>query len=461
MRIKFCGAARTVTGSQHLLHLNGQRILLDCGLYQGRRAEARQKNESFHFDPASVDTLVLSHAHIDHTGNVPSLVKRGFDGPIYATRAGADLCNLMLRDSAFLQERDAEWLRKKRKEEIQPLYTMEDAEAALQLFVGMPYVRPFFLAPEVQATFRDAGHILGSASVTLDFHEHGRARRFAFSGDWGRAGAPILRDPDQLDDLDVLILESTYGNRRHNDFANIENELAEIVSAVYKRGGKIIIPAFAVGRTQALVYYLHKLWQTNRIPEMPVYVDSPLAVNATEIFRAHPECFDRETNRVFMEDGRDPFGFARLNYVRALEDSKKLNDMTAPGIIISASGMAEAGRVLHHLAHHIGKPENCVLLVGFMAEHTLGRRLGEGVTEVKILGEVFERRCEVRKLEGLSAHADRDELLTLVKRQNPKRLKHIFLVHGEPEPAEALAESIRGLGFANVHVPFEGEEFEV
>lgn len=461
MRIKFCGAARTVTGSQHLLDINGKRVLLDCGLYQGRRAEARQKNETFHFDPQSVDALVLSHAHIDHTGNIPSLVKRGYDGPIYATRATAALCNVMLRDSAFLQEKDAEWLRKKRKEEIEPLYSIADAEEALQRFIGMPYSRPFFIAPELQVTYRDAGHILGSASVTLEFQDRGRKLRFAFSGDWGRAGAPILRDPDQLDELDVLILESTYGNRRHNDFANLENELAELVTSVYQRGGKIVIPAFAVGRTQALVYYLNKLWQTNRIPEMPVYVDSPLAVNATEIFRAHPECFDRETNRVFMEDGRDPFGFARLNYVRALDDSKKLNDLTTPAIIISASGMAEAGRVLHHLAHHIGRPENCVLLVGFMAEHTLGRRLGEGLTEAKILGEIFERRCEVRKLDGLSAHADCEELLTLVRRQNPKRLKHIFLVHGEPEPAEALAESIRGLGFANVHVPFEGEEFEV
>ncbi len=461
MRIKFCGAARTVTGSQHLLTTNGKRILLDCGLYQGHRAEARQKNESFHFDPTRVDTLVLSHAHIDHTGNIPSLVKRGFDGPIYATRTTADLCNLMLRDSAFLQEKDAEWLRKKRKEEIEPLYSMADAEAALQHFVGMPYSRPFFVAPELQVTFRDAGHILGSASVTLEFQDQGRKLRFGFSGDWGRAGAPLLRDPDQIDDLDMLILESTYGNRLHSDFENIENELAEIVASVHRRGGKIIIPAFAVGRTQALVYYLHKLWQMNRIPEMPVYVDSPLAVNATEVFRAHSECFDRETNRIFLEDNLDPFGFARLNYVRSLEDSKKLNDMTTPCLIISASGMAEAGRVLHHLAHHIGKPENCVLLVGFMAEHTLGRRLGDGATEAKIFGEIIERKCEVRKLEGLSAHADRDELLRLVQRQNPKKLKHIFLVHGEPEPAEALAESIRSLGFSNVHVPFEGEEFEV
>lgn len=461
MRIKFCGAAREVTGSQHLLTINDRRILLDCGLYQGRRAEARKKNESFHFDPESVDTLVLSHAHIDHTGNVPSLVKRGFNGAIYATRATAALCNLMLRDSASIQERDAEWLQKKRKEHAAPLYTIADAEEALRHFVGMPYARPFFLAPEVQVTFRDAGHILGSASVTLDINERGRNLRFGFSGDWGRNGAPILRDPDQLDDLDALILESTYGNRRHNDFDNIENELAEIVAAVHRRGGKIIIPAFAVGRTQTLVYYLHKLWQMNRIPEMPVYVDSPLAVNATEVFRAHPECFDRETNRVFLEDGHDPFGFARLNYVRSLEESKKLNDMTRPCIIISASGMAEAGRVLHHLLNHIGKPENCVLLVGFMAEHTLGRRLGDGATEAKIFGEIYTRRCEVRKLDGLSAHADCDELLALVRRQDPKKLKHIFLVHGETEPAEALAESIRALGFPNVHVPFEGEEFEM
>ncbi|MGH7493600.1 MAG: MBL fold metallo-hydrolase RNA specificity domain-containing protein [bacterium] len=461
MNIKFCGAARTVTGSQHLLTVNGKKILLDCGMFQGRREESREKNRSFHYDPAGVDTLVLSHAHIDHCGNIPNLVKQGFNHSVYATRATVDLCNVMLRDSAYLQERDAEWLRKKKREQIEPLYTVEDAEKALQQFVGTAYDRPFAITPEAQVTFRDAGHILGSASVTLDLTENGRTLRCGFSGDWGRAHAPILRDPNFIEDLDVLIMESTYGDKLHDDFDNLAEALAQITNDVYRRGGKIIIPAFSVGRTQALVYYLHKLWQENRIPEIPVYVDSPLSVNATEVFRLHPECFDRETYRIFLKDGLDPFGFKRLTYVRDVESSKKLNDLKTPAIIIAASGMAEAGRVLHHLAHNIGGTENCVLIVGFMAEHTLGRRLADGVTPVKILGDTYERRCEVKRLDGLSAHADRDELLALIKHQNPKKLKHIFLVHGEPDQSEPLAERIRALGFQNVHVPHEGEEFKV
>ena len=461
MRIKFCGAARTVTGSQHLVTVAGQKILLDCGLFQGRREESRDKNRNFHYEPSGVDTLVLSHAHIDHCGNIPNLVKQGFARSVYATRATVDLCNVMLRDSAYLQERDAEWLRKKKREEVEPLYTVEDAEKALQQFMGVAYDRPIALTPNAQVTFRDAGHILGSASVTLDLNENGRAVRCGFSGDWGRAHAPILRDPDHIEDLDVLIMESTYGDRLHDDFDNLAEALAQITNAVHRRGGKIIIPAFSVGRTQALVYYLHKLWQENRIPEIPVYVDSPLSVNATEVFRLHPECFDRETYRIFLKDGLDPFGFKRLTYVRDVESSKKLNDLKTPAIIIAASGMAEAGRVLHHLAHNIGQPENCVLIVGFMAEHTLGRRLADGVTPVRILGDLYERRCEVKKLDGLSAHADREELLQLIKRQNPQKLKHVFLVHGEPEQSEPLAERIRALGFRNVHVPSEGEEFEV
>jgi metallo-beta-lactamase family protein len=461
MHLKFCGAARTVTGSQHLLTVNGKKILLDCGLFQGHRTESREKNKSFHYDPAGVDALVLSHAHIDHCGNIPNLVKQGFSRSVFATRASVDLCNIMLRDSAYLQERDAEWLRKKKHEETEPLYTVEDAEQALQQLVGTAYDRPFAVTPEVQATFRDAGHILGSASVTLDINENGRAIRCGFSGDWGRANAPILRDPDYLDDLEVLIMESTYGDKLHADFENLAEALAQLVNNVHRRGGKIIVPAFSVGRTQALVYYLHKLWQQNRISSLPIFVDSPLSVNATEIFRMHPECFDRETYRIFLKDGLDPFGFERLTYVRDVESSKKLNELKTPAIIIAASGMAEAGRILHHLAHNVGQPENCVLLVGFMAEHTLGRRLAEGATEVKILGERYERRCEVKKLDGLSAHADRDELLLLIKRQNPQKLKHIFLVHGEPEQSEPLAERLRALGFRNVHVPHEGEVFEV
>ncbi|MDZ7292334.1 MAG: MBL fold metallo-hydrolase [candidate division KSB1 bacterium] len=461
MRIRFCGAAQEVTGSQHLVSVNGKNLLLDCGTFQGRREESRRKNENFKFDPARVDQLILSHAHIDHSGNIPALVKKGFTGHVFSTRATVDLCNIMLRDSAHLQEKDAEWLDKKRHEHIEPLYDLEDVERAMQHFVGLQYLRPFPVAPGVQVTFQDAGHILGSAGVLLEIEERGGKRRLGFSGDLGRRNMPILKDPDYLDDLDILIMESTYGNREHPDIENMAEELAKAVRAVHRRGGKIIVPAFSIGRTQALVYYLHKLWNQNRIPDLPIYVDSPLSVDTTSVHRLHPECFDRETQRLFLDDGQDPFGFKRLIYVRDVEDSKKLNDLDTPCMIISASGMAEGGRILHHLKNNIGDPRHCVLIIGYMAENTLGRRLAEGATEVKIFGEIYTRRCEVRQLDGFSAHADRSDLLDFVRRQNPKKLRHIFLVHGEPEQAEPLAEAIRSLGFRNVHIPQAGEEFDI
>jgi len=461
MKIRFCGAAQEVTGSQHLLSVNGKKILLDCGMFQGRRSETRQKNETFEFIPAEVDKLILSHAHIDHSGNIPTLVHRGFTGDIFSTRATVDLCNLMLRDSAHIQEKDAEWLNKKRGEKVEPLYTLEDVEKAMRQFVGLQYLRPFTVMPEAQVTFQDAGHILGSAGVLLEIAESGRKLRFGFSGDIGRKNTPIIHDPDYLNDLDVLIMESTYGNREHPDHDNLAEQLAQTVNAVYKRSGKMIVPAFSIGRTQALVYHLHKLWNENRIPELPIYVDSPLSVETTGVYRLHPECFDRETYRLFLEAGRDPFGFKRLQYIRDVEDSKKLNALKGSCMIISASGMAETGRVLHHLKNNIENPNNCVMLMGYMAEHTLGRRLADGATEVKIFGEMYKRRCEVKKLDGMSAHADRSDLLDFVRRHNPNKLKHIFLVHGELEPMTALAEGIRSLGFPNVHLPKEGEEFEV
>jgi metallo-beta-lactamase family protein len=461
MKIRFCGAAQEVTGSQHLLSVNGKKILLDCGMFQGRRAETRRKNENFEFIPAELDKLILSHAHIDHSGNIPTLAKRGFDGDIFSTRATVDLCNIMLRDSAHIQEKDAEWLAKKRGEKIEPFYRLEDVEKAMQQFVGLQYLRPFPVTSGVQVTFQDAGHILGSAGVLLEIEEKGKTRRFGFSGDLGRIGMPIIRDPDYLHDLDVLIMESTYGNREHPDVNNLAEELAKVVRAVHSRGGKIIVSAFSIGRTQALVYYLHKLWNQNRIPDLPIYVDSPLSVETTGVYRMHPECFDRETQRLFLEDGQDPFGFKRLKYIRHVEDSKRLNDLKESCMIISASGMAETGRILHHLKNNIEDSRNCVLLIGFMAEHTLGRRLADGAEEVKIFGEIYKRRCEVRKLDGMSAHADRNDLLDFVRRHNPDKLKHIFLVHGELEPMTALAEGIRSLGFQHVYTPKEGQEFEV
>jgi metallo-beta-lactamase family protein len=440
--------------------VNGKKILLDCGMFQGQRSKTREKNETFEFVPAEVDKLILSHAHIDHSGNIPTLVRRGFTGDIFSTRATVDLCNLMLRDSAHIQEKDAEWLNKKRGEKVEPLYALEDVEKAMRQFVGLQYLRPFTVMPGMQVTFQDAGHILGSAGVLLEIEERGRKLRFGFSGDIGRYNTPIIHDPDYLNDLDVLIMESTYGNREHPDHDNLAEQLAQVVNAVYKRGGKMIVPAFSIGRTQALVYHLHKLYDENRIPDFPIYVDSPLSVETTSVYRLHPECFDRETQRLFLEDGQDPFGFKRLQYIRDVEDSKKLNDLKGSCMIISASGMAETGRILHHLKNNIENPNNCVMLMGYMAEHTLGRRLADGATEVKIFGEIYKRRCEVKKLDGMSAHADRSDLLDFTRRFDPKKLKHIFLVHGELEPMTALAEGIRSLGFPNVYMPKEGEEFE-
>ena len=461
MKIRFCGAAQEVTGSQHLLSVNGKKILLDCGMFQGQRSQTRTKNETFEFTPAQVDKLVLSHAHIDHSGNIPTLVHRGFKGDIFSTRATVDLCNIMLRDSAHIQEKDAEWLNKKRGEKIEPLYKLEDVEKAMRQFVGLQYQRPFAVLPGVQVTFQDAGHILGSAGVLLEIEESGRKLRCGFSGDIGRRNAPVINDPIYLENLEVLIMESTYGNREHPDHDNLAEQLAQTVNTVYHRGGKMIVPAFSIGRTQSLVYHLHKLYNENRIPEFPIYVDSPLSVETTGVYRLHPECFDRDTYRLFLDEGQDPFGFKRLQYIRDVEDSKRLNDLKGPCLIISASGMAETGRILHHLKNNIGDSKNCVMLMGYMAENTLGRRLADGATEVKIFGEIYQRRCEVKKLDGMSAHADRSDLLDYVRRHDPSRLKHIFLVHGEVEPMTALAQEIRGLGFFNVHTPKEGEEFEV
>jgi metallo-beta-lactamase family protein len=322
LKIQFVGAARTVTGSQHLLTINGKKILLECGLFQGRRQDTYEKNKNFGYDPKEVDALILSHAHIDHSGNIPNLVKNGFDGPIYATSATVDLCEIMLRDSAHLQQRDIEWLNKKRRntEYAEALYSIEDVNTALQNFSSVDYNLPTEIFPGIVLTLQDAGHILGSTSILLEIEEDGKKIRFGFSGDIGRHETPIIKDPDYLRDLDVLIMESTYGNRIHTHSDEVEEEVAKVVRDVYDRKGKIIIPAFAVGRTQLLVYVLHKLFDQNRIPEIPIYVDSPLAVNATKVFKDHPECYDRETNRIFLESGDDPFGFGRLKYITTVDE---------------------------------------------------------------------------------------------------------------------------------------------
>ena len=461
MQIKFIGAAQTVTGSQHLLSVNGKKILLDCGLFQGRRKDTYEKNRNFKFDPKEIDTLILSHAHIDHTGNIPHLVKNGFTGPIYTTPATIDLCKYMLADSAHLQQRDIEWLNKKKKKHIpeEPLYTLEDVDDTIQKFVPVDYNTATEIFPGIIAYFQDAGHILGSAGILLEIEEEGNKKiRFGFSGDIGRPDMPIIRNTDYLRELDVLIMESTYGNRLHSQSEEVEEEVAQIVREVFDRRGKIIIPAFAVGRTQLLVYVLHKLFDQNRIPEIPIYVDSPLALKATEVFKDHPECFDRETERVFLESGDDPFGFGRLKYITTVDESKELNELHDPMIIISASGMAEGGRILHHLANNISNPKNLILFVGYAAERTLARKIMDGMERVNILGEEYVVKSKIKTLDYFSAHADQKELLDYLKLNDKNRLKNIFLVHGEEEQALPFRDKLLQKGFKNVTFPVSREK---
>jgi metallo-beta-lactamase family protein len=466
MEIQFLGAAQTVTGSQHLISVNGSRILLECGLFQGRRRETFERNRHLPFDASRVDALVLSHAHIDHSGNIPNLVRSGFKGNIFCTFATRDLCSAMLRDSAYIQEHDVAYMNKKRARQglppVEPIYTHADAIASLEHFVSVGYGRPVPIAPGVQCTFLDAGHILGSAVVLLEIEEPGQRRtRILFSGDLGRDEMPILRDPTPAPPADILIIESTYGNRLHQPREEAANRLHDLIGETCTKGGKVVIPAFAVGRTQEIVYGLHRLASANRLPDVPIFVDSPLAVNVTEVFRLHPECYDAEL-REFMSRDRhpDPFGFDRLRYIRQVEDSKALNEMAEPAVIISASGMCEAGRVQHHLKHTITDPRNAVLIVSWQAPHTLGRRLVERQREVKIFGKRYPLRARVETINGYSAHADRNGLLGWV-RPIAKDLQHAFVVHGDPDPAAALAEGLREEGVRQAAVPGQGDVFQV
>jgi len=467
MRLTFWGAARTVTGSMHLLEVNDTKILLDCGLYQGKRQLSYERNLNFPFNPKEIDVLVLSHAHIDHSGNIPNLVRQGFRGNIYTTHASRDLCAAMLEDSARIQEQDIGYLNKKRRRKgeppLEPLYTVKDALATLPYFIGVPYHRPIPIAPGVTLTLYDAGHILGSAIVVLDIDEQGAGRkRLVFSGDLGRPGLAILRDPEFIDRADYLIMESTYGNRYHETFEDATQKLREISIRAFKQRGRLLVPSFAVGRTQELVYRLNQLRSRHKIPEFPIYVDSPLAVNVTEIFRLHPECYDEET-RKFMaaNDHRSPFGFHLLRYVRSVEDSKALNFAPDPIMIIAASGMCEGGRILHHLKNHISDPKAIVLFVGYQAENTLGRRILDGVSPVRIFGDMYEVRAQVERIDGYSAHADRTELLDWANHFERKQLKRVFLVHGEEEGYMGLKSGLEQMGFGNVTVPDRGDSFEL
>lgn len=463
MKIAFHGAAQTVTGSRHLISLNDKRLLLECGLYQGRRKKTYERNLNFPFEPHTVDATILSHAHIDHCGNIPNFVKQGYEGPIYATPPTKHLTDIMTRDSGHIQEYDAQFINKKRarkgKPPIEPLYTIDDAVRAAWQLVSIEYNQPFEPIPGVMATFIEAGHILGSAGVVLDIEEKGRKVRLMFSGDIGRNDLPLLRDPVLPEDADYLIMECTYGDRSHDPPSKAYEELQQVIRRTVDRGGKVIIPSFAVGRTQTLVYYLHQMIASGDIPRLPVFVDSPLAINVTDIFRQHSECFDKETLAFMRKDphGR-ALGFDLLQYTRSVEESKAINDVDQPAVIISASGMAETGRILHHLRNNIHDPRNTVLITSWMAPHTLGRRLTEGIKSVKIFGEKHKVKAQVTSINGLSAHAGRSflaEYATAVK----GCVKRIFLVHGEEKPATSLMELLSSLGMDQVEYPELGSEF--
>ena len=460
MRIDFLGAAQTVTGSQHLIAVNGKRILLDCGLYQGRRQEAYERNRNLPFNAQSIDAVILSHAHIDHSGNLPNLVKNGYAGPIYTTNATAHLANIMLMDSGHLQELDAAYVNKKRQRRgeppVEPIYTMEDAGRVAQNFVPVDYEEIFTPVEGVTARLVEAGHILGSAAVELNIVEGGKSKRVWFSGDIGRRNLPLLRDPVLPQRVDYMIMECTYGDKVHRDPELAYAELGDVVGRTIGRGGKIIVPAFAVGRTQELVYSLNRMFNEGKLPRVPVYVDSPLAVNASDVFKMHPECFDAETLDFMSQNGhKSALTFANLTYVRSVEESKALNERSDPMIIISASGMAEAGRVLHHLKNNIENPRNTVLIVSWQAPYTLGRRLADREPEVRIFGETYQRRAEVATIGGLSAHAGQ-ALLTEYALSTRETVKNIYLVHGEAIAAGALMARLAENGMRNVEYPAFG-----
>jgi metallo-beta-lactamase family protein len=455
MQIEFAGAAREVTGSCHILRVNGKTVLLDCGMFQGRRAETRAKNADTPLPVEQIDAVVLSHAHIDHSGRLPLLTAHGYRGPIYCTPATRDLCAIMLADSAHIQEQDAKFLSRRKHEPSAPLYGMRDATAAVDRMVTHACDAPFEVVPGVRVTFVEAGHILGSASVVLDCEENGEHRRIVFSGDVGRNGLPIIRDPAPPRGADVVILESTYGDRDHPSTEGARDELARVIIETAARGGRVLIPSFAVGRTQEIVYDLHILARAGRIPQIPIIVDSPLAIDATTVFAMHPEIFDQSEDLV--QRVQDLFHFTQVEYTRDAVESKALNGRHGPMVIIAASGMMEAGRILHHLAHHASDPRTTILVVGFQAEHTLGRRIVERQPMIRVFDEEIPLRARVEVLGAYSAHGDRHELqgwLDTVRAGNPGgSAPQVFLVHGEIPAQDAFASQLAAAGYDRVSAP--------
>ncbi len=460
MKLTFDGGTDTVTGSMHWIEVGGRRILRDCGLFQGRRAESAQRNREFRFSPDSVDALVLSHAHIDHCGNIPSLARAGCRAPVHATEATRDLCDIMLRDAAFIQEQDAAYLNQKTNRQglppVEPLYTMADAEAALRLFRGHPYGRPVEVAPGVTVTYRDAGHILGAALTVFDLEENGRRVRVGFAFDLGRRNLPLIRDPEILSDIDTLIIESTYGDRLHDDARTATERLGEVVRETLGRGGRLFIPSFALERAQEILYHLNVLQAAGRIERCCAYLDSPMATRVAKVFEQHIGLLDEDTHALMKRQGSifPPW----VRFTASVEDSKRLTASGSPCIVIAASGMCEHGRILHHLKHGIGDPRNAVAIVGYQASYTLGRRLVEGDRQVRIFGDMFDVRATIHTLNAFSAHADRNDLIEYVQAVRPRRT---FLVHGEEAARTALAGALRARNLGEVFTPARGDSVEL
>jgi metallo-beta-lactamase family protein len=458
VKVTFWGAAHTVTGSMHLVEAGRQKILLDCGLFQGHRAEAFQRNKDFPFAPSDIDAVVLSHAHIDHCGNLPNLVRRGFKGPIYCTPATRDLIAVMLADSAKIQEEDATHLDKyRRKDEpvIEPLYDYRDVRRTMQLARSAPYDTPHEIGKNLTARFIDAGHLLGSAMVHLAIGARGGERTITFTGDLGRKEMPILRDPEPIPAADLLISESTYGGRNHPGVEMLAADLCQAVKHAVECGGKVLIPAFSLGRTQTVVFFLHQLIASGQLQRLPIFVDSPLSAAATEVFRLHPECFDEETSLVLYKDN-DLFGEKLVHYTRSVEESKAINNCKESCVIIASSGMCESGRILHHFRHNIEDPRNTILIIGFQAPDTLGRRLVERRQEVRILNGTYKLNAEVVVMNGFSGHAGRDDLLAMLAPLVDAKRK-VRLVHGDPDQATALMKTLQERGFVDVVYPQRGE----
>ena len=464
MKIKFLGAAREVTGSKHLVVTrSGKKIVLDCGMYQGKGMETDSLNRTLGFNPEDIDHIILTHAHIDHSGLIPYVYKLGFRGSVVCTNATRDLCSIMLADSGYIQEHDTYTHNKQRMrkgwEPLEPIYTKQDALDCMELFIGVPYDRKFRIDENIKVLFTNTGHMLGSGVASLEITEDGRTQILAYTGDIGRPANRILSKPKGFPQADILITESTYGDRLHKDTQESEDELLNIVrETCVNKGGKLIIPSFAVGRTQELVYSLNNFFNAGKLPRIDIYVDSPLAVNATDIFRLHPECFNNDILDVMQKDP-DPFGFNSLYYIKSTEDSKRINKLKQPCVVIAASGMMEAGRIKHHLANGISDPKNTILAVGYCSPRTLGARILRGESPVSIHGVSYEVKAEIRRLESFSGHGDYKEMLDYLECQDKSKLKKVFIVHGEYESQKGYMKHMEDNGYNSIAIPSVGEEF--